>query len=519
MRWEKLPVVSWPAWGHLTVAADGTLFYAALSSIGADGVWRSTDFGESWSPAAAGLSDLRPSQPIRALNVEAAYFVGKSTGLSAWQEPAGGQPGSWELRLAAKSEWEGVGHLSLAPDGTLFLNRSDVIRRSTDGGLHWQDLAPLTDGGSIIGFSPLYTVTHTIYGVIDYGRQLRRSTDAGQTWQPLGLGHELDLNMRAAQMIPGAGVTYLFAMGYGDTPSVLFSLDRCGRELGGRRRARTGQEHGDGGCAGWSALVRGARGRDDAEARSDPVAEARPRRGRVADPDRNGDTAAARKPRLAPRRHHCSHPRPDPRPARLTLAPADAALAQRYPELGCPLSDLRPIPMARQRFQRGEMLWLGDDPGVTWAGSVVFVLADGGALAWYADVWQEGLVEPVLAVPAGLQAPVRGFGLVWREQLGGPGAAIGWAAEPECAVRVRRRPGTAAGWCTSGPSSSCCWMRDLALMFRVQPHVFLCVMMGECGQSIPHGAQGGSMKAFRFVAVALVAVLLVGCVPRPLWSG
>ena len=62
----------------------------------------------------------------------------------------------------------------------------------------------------------------------------------------------------------------------------------------------------------------------------------------------------------------------------------------------------------------------------------------GGRWAEYPDTWREGLPEsdPALQPPAGLRQPVlrqpvRGFGKVWREQLGGPVATIGWATDAE----------------------------------------------------------------------------------------
>jgi hypothetical protein len=37
--------------------------------------------------------------------------------------------------------------------------------------------------------------------------------------------------------------------------------------------------------------------------------------------------------------------------------------------------------------------------------------------------------------PSGFQQPGRGFGKVWREELGGPQAALGWALEKEQGVQ------------------------------------------------------------------------------------
>ncbi|GAG43275.1 unnamed protein product, partial [marine sediment metagenome] len=51
----------------------------------------------------------------------------------------------------------------------------------------------------------------------------------------------------------------------------------------------------------------------------------------------------------------------------------------------------------------------------------------------FADTWKEGQPEDDLDLiaPPGLFQPKRGFGKVWREELGGPASRIGWAREEE----------------------------------------------------------------------------------------
>jgi hypothetical protein len=65
LSWERLAVGSLPAWGELTVAGDA-LFRAGRGEYGGDGVFRSRDGGDTWELLAAGLTDLRPAQPVRA---------------------------------------------------------------------------------------------------------------------------------------------------------------------------------------------------------------------------------------------------------------------------------------------------------------------------------------------------------------------------------------------------------------------------------------------------------------------
>ena len=441
VRWEKLPVAAVSAWGYLTAAADGALFYAALSGAGADGVWRSTDFGETWALLADGLSDLRPAQAASALSADTAYFVGQTGGVSAWRTAADGAGGRWEPRLAVKSEADTVGQLALAPDGTLFLSRTDALRRSLDGGQRWEDLPPLGEGGELIGFSPLFTVTHTLYGAVGYGAHPARSTDAGKTWQPMALGRELDPGLGDLKVLAGSSVTYLFARGYGDTASLLMrstDLGETWETADAPELAKTTALA----VAPDGRLWLGARGRVSALAPED-ILWSGPGRGVGGNVPLPAERPAAT-PTRPPTVRTTPHPTPTPyvTPCASGLLSDEAEIAQYSPELGCPVGDERAISMARQRFQHGQMLWLSADPAGNWTGPAILVLADGGALQWYADTYQEGRAEPVLATPAGVQAPVRGFGLIWRERLGGPSAAIGWAVEPESGVEGRAQAWT-----------------------------------------------------------------------------
>ncbi|NIO68589.1 MAG: hypothetical protein GTN71_05970 [Anaerolineae bacterium] len=107
-------------------------------------------------------------------------------------------------------------------------------------------------------------------------------------------------------------------------------------------------------------------------------------------------------------------------------------------EIGCPEDEEKVIWCAWQEFQHGYMLWRIDTRKIT-----VFSLegADGGSWQVYDDTWVDGKypidIDPGIVPPPGLVQPKRGFGLVWREQLGGPKSDIGWALMEEeglCAV-------------------------------------------------------------------------------------
>jgi len=100
--------------------------------------------------------------------------------------------------------------------------------------------------------------------------------------------------------------------------------------------------------------------------------------------------------------------------------------------LGYAIAPEQELWSARQHFERGMMIWLDqlyeDQIYVLYYGS------DETSGDWqrYVDLWREGDPEKAgLTPPEGLYEPIRGFGRLWRDELGGQAAPIGWALEPE----------------------------------------------------------------------------------------
>ncbi len=118
------------------------------------------------------------------------------------------------------------------------------------------------------------------------------------------------------------------------------------------------------------------------------------------------------------------------------LTGQDAQLATQYPALGCPQAAPELAQMARQPFQNGQMIWREDTQSI-------YVLYENGAWSVFEDTFVEGDTEsdPALVAPGGTFQPIRGFGKVWREQLGGAAAPLGWATLPESGVS-----GTTQDW-------------------------------------------------------------------------
>jgi hypothetical protein len=100
--------------------------------------------------------------------------------------------------------------------------------------------------------------------------------------------------------------------------------------------------------------------------------------------------------------------------------------------LGLATAEEQELWNAVQPFERGRMIWLDqlhEDQ--------IYVLTYGqdenqGTWQQYVDTYREGEPESAgLTPPEGLLEPVRGFGRLWREELGGPEALVGWALAPE----------------------------------------------------------------------------------------
>jgi hypothetical protein len=85
-----------------------------------------------------------------------------------------------------------------------------------------------------------------------------------------------------------------------------------------------------------------------------------------------------------------------------------------------------------QSFQNGLMLWRGDK-------EQIYVLMTDGTWSEFPDTWDSSQKEGgFFKPPSGLYEPQRGFGKVWREQLGGDKAKIGWATtKQESAIRLQ----------------------------------------------------------------------------------
>lgn len=126
-----------------------------------------------------------------------------------------------------------------------------------------------------------------------------------------------------------------------------------------------------------------------------------------------------------------SIPFPSPTPCAFSVSSRFAAAWNQYADqLGCPINQSHSHDAATQDYERGFLLWRVQP-------DQVYVMHDDGRLGLYPmAVYPESVRQnppggdPNIHPPDGLQQPVRGFGLVWRDN---PEVrdGVGWAVEGE----------------------------------------------------------------------------------------
>jgi hypothetical protein len=166
----------------------------------------------------------------------------------------------------------------------------------------------------------------------------------------------------------------------------------------------------------------------EAEATPTPMATPEP----MPTPEATPVEAAAETPTPAPEEEAAAaEPAVELMPCPEELTGQDALVAQQIPAVGCPEGAAERVYMARQPFQQGQMIWREDL-------QIIYVLTNDGSWLSFDDEFEEGQPEndPALTPPQNLLQPVRGFGKLWREDLGGSAAAIGWATAPEAGVNA-----------------------------------------------------------------------------------
>jgi outer membrane protein assembly factor BamB len=359
-------------------AQDRTIFYSAfVGETHGEGVYRSTDGGESWEMSSAGLYDLRVHRLLASPNYE------QDGTLLAYANIAQGQAGyrstdrgeSWLLVTRqverGKPPLPYPGELFSTPDERpqFRCDHNSLCERSTDGGATWSQLDTDTfEIGRLVAYalSPHFDQDHTAYWITRNG--VYRYDDGAQkgelcTDSPLYGARDYTNSFRS-----------IAAAATGETKHVLFVGSGAGEFLRFAPEELT-----------WAQVW-------PAPARPTPIP-----------------------------------PTPTPTPcayqvdARFGIA--DGALPA---AIGCAMGPVAESLFAFQPFELGLMFWHGE-------AEAIYVLQQDATWAEYQDTWDEGQPDrdPALVPPEGRYQPIRGFGKVWREFLGGVDAWVGWATAEE----------------------------------------------------------------------------------------
>jgi len=396
--------------------APHVLFALSRQPSATVGVFRSTDGGVSWKVAARGLSDLRirdlALSPHFDRDGRAVLLVGDG---SVYESRDSGE--SWR-RVA---DVDGL-KVAVAMDSQ---GRLQVLIAATEPD-SWHTrlwVASDGDGGALGAFAPagaIGVVAYNVQGIFlpadpgaaavallsDAERGLLRSDDLGRTWQLIGLRAD------------GAATTQLVRF------SPRFSLDGIVYLLVTSPYPAAGSQ---------SALLRSTDGGLTWERAAGfgvtTTALAVAPNGMLWTGDPQGNIAAVSpgaltwQPLLATVQEAPPTPTPCPTAAPPTpsvgvyrpqglfadLWAEDAALAQ---ALGWATSrEPQTVNVVFQPFERGVMIWREDT-------RQIYALYRDGAWDIFPDTWAEPQPEsdPSLAPPEGRVQPVRGLGLVWRQQ-------------------------------------------------------------------------------------------------------
>ena len=426
-------------------------------------VFVSTDGGTTWTQPIPDLPDGALAQDLvlsPALETDRTAFISilgqdllRTIDGGPWQEAA--PPVDWTSSA-----------LQISPlfdrDGLVFVRLDDRwLWRSQDGGETWSDVtgpwgeqAPLTvEPGPMphlvpVTFSPTYAQDGVI--LTQAGTRLYRSTDQGTTWRTVYEGDPWHMQVifsggevflwqgRAISRSDDAGLTWqalpLAPWSESDAGQLLFSPNFAqDRTL--LAWAATGQVYlsPDAGRS-WREASSGL---PPSGARQVTFSPSYAMDGAIylipTGPglyrwtDRNVWLPVTEKIPVSPPATPVSPPTPAATPIFCAIESVfwPGQTAGDTP-LGCPQQEAESLMLAEQQFEHGAMIWDSDT-------RQIYVMENGNRWQVFADTWtpEQPEIDPGLVPPADRIQPKRGFGRVWREQLGGTEAGIGWAITEE----------------------------------------------------------------------------------------
>jgi photosystem II stability/assembly factor-like uncharacterized protein len=185
---EMLPAVKAVAFSP-NFANDETAF-AAAGTIGqhgfySGGVYRSTDGGENWE-------QIFGNQAIFGLAVSPNFVIDQTVWATAWtytgsdgvyRSTNGGA--SWSPIAPGVAAYDLIVSPNYASDQTVFATTSTGLQKSTDGGGSWNPVGP-AESITGVAVSPLYGASQTI--LVTTVQALHRSADGGTAWETLDVG-------------------------------------------------------------------------------------------------------------------------------------------------------------------------------------------------------------------------------------------------------------------------------------------------------------------------------------------
>jgi len=385
--------------------ADQTLFAGGArgDALGM-GMWRSADGGDSWQPVWHDLQHLRVSDVVLSpafatddtllIYTEYDFLAEGEHGAAVFTSIDRGQ--QWLLVDRADRRAELPAPADLLPTWNareLPLRVAEYgrqLERTDDGGQSWRAVDGVLHPDSFhttLLPAPDYPTNATIYVLDEFS--LLRTRDGGETWDRL-----VDARLRNRD--------HSNKLTAGATTPVLAS---------GGHRLLLGAQNGDllwihPGTARWQAV-------DGATPTPTPTPPYTPTPDSTATPTSTPLAPSAQPPAD---RHR-------PLGAFAAAWQSDVELRQAlgWAERAFPAA----VTIAMQPFERGGMIWRGDT-------GQIYVLTESGTWRAFPDAWTEEMParDPTHSPPDGLLQPERGFGHLWRTHPA-VRAALGWATAPE----------------------------------------------------------------------------------------
>jgi len=366
---------------------DDLLLFMRLQD---NSLWRSTDGGDRWSPIDPPWVD------------EAPLAVTRGTG----------------SRLEAVTFSP-----AFAEDGVMLTQAGSTLYRSTNTGISWHKVLDLAPWTATATFSPDYLQDGVIY--LLQGNSLYHSIDRGQTWQLLPLAPWGGADSVELALSPTFPVdSTILAWSHGGLIYQSLTGGQSWREI----------SHGLPGTGIRHVSFSPAHANDKLLYLV-PVDPGLYRRVGDGPWTLRSASVPSPTPTLHPRHTPTPQPTKTPRRKVCSIQPGllQAVWDQVQPKLGCPEEPATATILAEQAFEQGRMIWDSTT-------GQIYVLMNTNQWQVFEDTFEE-TTDPAYdpALPPPPQQPQRGFGKVWREQLGGTQAAIGWALEQERPVNGFRQ--------------------------------------------------------------------------------